>query len=385
MARRSALRLALLGGVLGYAALALGNGLDRAAARNPALAGYVPGPLKAEAWRAESARALEAGNNSRAIETARLAVLADPVDPRSAALLGAGHLAAREQVRADGAFRIAARFGWRDPLTQLYFMNAALGAGQPRLAALRLDAILRQAPNFPVRDMLLAQFEGTAQGRAALAERLALRPAWTFVFLNHTSQVPVGELRARAEIVGAMQPVWGCDAVAPLVTALVLKQAVPDARRLWQAQCPAAAPGLADSHFAAIPKSRTPVAFEWNLFGSGNVATRVSGSGSGLLAQASGPSAEPIAWQALVLSPGRYRIGWSATTDGATAAPGTGVSLGCNFSETRQLEATPVAGRPGRFEALAEIDGSCAARYLVLWLRPGTAEVRFDDLAVTPL
>ncbi len=49
MARRSVRRLALLGGVLGYAALALGNGLDRAAAKNPGLAAYVPGPLRSEA------------------------------------------------------------------------------------------------------------------------------------------------------------------------------------------------------------------------------------------------------------------------------------------------------------------------------------------------
>jgi len=204
MPRASALRLVAIGGVLAFAALALANGFDRASAQRPALAVYVPAPFKAQAWRVESARALEAGDKDDATAAARAAVLADPVDPRSTALLGAAQLAAGERVKADRSFRIAARFGWRDPLTQLYFMNAALNAGEPRLAALRLDAVLRQAPNFPVRDMLLAQFLGSADARAALAERLALRPAWTFAFLNHASQLPLPEQQARAGIVAGM-------------------------------------------------------------------------------------------------------------------------------------------------------------------------------------
>ena len=167
----------MLGAVAAIAVLALGNGLDRASARNPDLARFVPGFLAAEAHRSTAATALQAGDKPLATAAAARAVASDPIDPRSTALLGASQLAAGQNVKADRSFRIAAKFGWRDPLTQIYFMNAALNAGQPRLAALRIDAVLRQAPNFPVRDMLLAQFEATPQGRAALAERLALRLA----------------------------------------------------------------------------------------------------------------------------------------------------------------------------------------------------------------
>ena len=60
---------------------------------------------------------------------AEQAVRADPIDPRSKALMGAGQLTDRKAVQADRSFRVAARFGWRDPLTQLYFMNAGFAAG----------------------------------------------------------------------------------------------------------------------------------------------------------------------------------------------------------------------------------------------------------------
>ncbi|HOB13859.1 MAG TPA: hypothetical protein PKN09_06420 [Novosphingobium sp.] len=388
MPRASALRLVAIGGVLAFAALALANGFDRASAQRPALAVYVPAPFKAQAWRVESARALEAGDKDDATAAARAAVLADPVDPRSTALLGAAQLAAGERVKADRSFRIAARFGWRDPLTQLYFMNAALNAGEPRLAALRLDAVLRQAPNFPVRDMLLAQFLGSADARAALAERLALRPAWTFAFLNHASQLPLPEQQARAGIVAGMNPPWGCDVVAPLVTRLVLSGAAGDAHQLWRAQCPAAAELVADPHFAALPTGRAAIAFEWNLAASGDVSAMRSAVGGepGLTVSASGPVPQPVAWQMLVLKPGRYRIGWTALAGDGSAAPGIGAALTCGPADRNLIAAGPApTGGKGRFAAEVSVDASCPARYLVFWQTPGPGEARIDDVTLAPL
>ena len=111
MARLRPSGVVMLGGVAVFAALALGSGLDRLSATRPGAAAWVPKPLRAESWRAEAARLLAAGDGAGASVMAEQAVRADPIDPRSTALLGAGQLADRKAVKADRSFRVAARFG----------------------------------------------------------------------------------------------------------------------------------------------------------------------------------------------------------------------------------------------------------------------------------
>lgn len=380
-------RLLLLAGTLGFALLALGSGLDRASARHPGLARYVPGFLAAEAHRSDSAAALQAGDNKAAITAAERAIRADPVDPRSTALLGAGQLASGQAVGADRSFRIAARLGWRDPLTQLYFMNLALRGGQPRLAALRLDAILRQAPDFPIRDMLLAQFEGNPAGRAALAERLALRPPWTFAYMNKASAVPLAGLRERALVVSQMKPAWGCDEVAPLVTALVLRAGTQDGYRLWRAQCPLADQAIGDPRFTRFPAARQPVPFEWNLIGNGDVsaspAIQAQTGTSGLVVRVGGPGAQPVAWQLLVLEPGSYRLSWTARTADGGPARQASFSFACAFAERNPLVSQ--AGEKGAFSAVLTAQGNCPGQFLTLWVEPGSDDVTVDNLALNRL
>lgn len=384
MARFRPSGLVLLGGVAVFAALALGSGLDRLSASHPGAAKWVPAPFRAEAWRAEAAARLAAGDGRAAGMAAKEALRADPIDPRSTALLGASLLAERKAVPADRAFRVAARFGWRDPLTQLYFMNAAFSAGQPRLAALRLDAVLRQAPFLPVRDMLFAQFEGSPDRRAALAERLALRPAWTEAYLVRSGDLPLASLQARAAIVSSMKGAdWNCDTVEPLVIRLIAKGGVADAKKLWLAQCAQASPGIADPRFARLQQTRMPVPFEWNLAASGDISVGPANDGAGLLVRVSGPTSRLVAWQMLTLAPGRYRLSWIAQNPSGGSARGAAIALGCSQEER---EFVPAHDRGnGRFEAEVTIDDSCIGRYLALWQAPGSEDTRFDSFALAPL
>ena len=376
---RSTLKLAMLGGVLGYGLLAVGSGLDRASAQQPGLAQWVPSVLAAEAYRAQATLALQSSNQAEAIEPATRAVIADPINPRSTGLLGAAQLAAGEQVKADRTFRVAARFGWREPLTQIYFMNAALNTGQPRLAALRLDAVLRQAPNLAVRDMLLAQFAGAADRRTALAERLALRPPWTAAFIAETFSVALPELEARAAILETLaKPQWGCVAVAPLVARMIQLDGTASAKRLWLAHCPTARVGIADPDFQQLGLGREPIAFEWNLVGSGDVSAYPAKPG--LLVRVGGASTRPVAWQLLSLAPGNYRLSWIAQS-GTSAAKGAELSLSCSPVGRSRIVGTQVEGR-GRFEAQVTIDSSCPGHFLTLWLAPGNEDVRFDELVI---
>lgn len=371
-------RLALLG-VLACALLAAASGLDRASAHDPALARLVPRPFAAEAHRASAAQALLAGHGEQAIEAARRAVGADPVYPRSTALLGAAHLAVRHPAPADRAFRIAARMGWRDPLTQIYLMDRALTAGQPELAALRLDAVLRHDPGFALRDMLIARLLDSPGGQAALASRLVLRPAWAPSFMGSDSALPLPVLQQRARLVigfGGKRWGWGCGGVAPLASQLVRAGDVPTAKTLWLAQCPQASTGIADPHFRAVTRARPPVPFEWNLGSSGDLAAGRHPV-SGLLARVSGAVAQPAAWQVLTLPPGRYSVRWRVVGPAGTAA----LSFSCALDVRRPLPARH-HGPDGWFEAELLADGGCPGQFLALWLTPGREDTWFDGAEI---
>lgn len=376
-------RLVALGVLGGFALVALGNGLDRASATYPQLARYVPSAFAAEAWRSLSAENLGATTGDRGASFAGAALAADPIDPRSAALLGASSLAAGKPARADQAFRVAARFGWRDPLTQLYLMNAALNQGQPRLAALRIDALLRQAPTFPVRDMLIAQFFAVPGGAEALNERLSLRPAWADSFMGDRTGLALSQLKQRARVVAQTSgPPWGCEAVAPFVQRLMVQGGPAAAAMVWRKHCPQATAGIADPHFAALSSTRQQTAFDWNFPGNGNVSASPDPAGRGLSIRVNGPTAQLVAWQMLVLTPGRYRMNWQVQGDAAQTGR-LWVGLSCTYGDRQPVAAVP--GADGSYSANADIDAACQGRYLSVWAAPSPGEVRFDAPTISPL
>ena len=161
-----------------FGALALTSGIDRMSRHDPALARLLPGPLEAQAARSTAALALTREQAGPAIAAARRAVAADPVDPASTSLLGTAYLLGERPRKAEAAFRVAARFGWREPATQVYWYQAALQAGDLPRAVDRADALLRTHPQLPTRDAVLEPLESTAAGRAALIARMAGRPNW---------------------------------------------------------------------------------------------------------------------------------------------------------------------------------------------------------------
>lgn len=373
-------------GALSFSALAVVSGLDRLSPRHPELARFVPAPLAARAHRVKAAEGLRstAQPDASTVAAARAAVAADPIDPRSTALLGAALLASGEAARADRAFRVAARFGWRDAQTQLYLMDRAQKSGETALAALRLDAVLRQNPLFPLRDMFLARFEATPQGRAALAARLALRPAWTIQFLGQDNQPQPATLRHRAQILQAVSgPGWGCDAIAPLVNRLIAAAEVAPAKQVWARHCPAASPGIADSSFADFgPRKRTP--FDWNLPSSGDIATVPAASpATGLTARVSGASSQMVAWQMLTLRPGSYRVSWSAAELSDKPTDSVSLSLSCTLSDRIPLSARE-ANSAGTFTADVTLTDACAGQYLTIWLAPTGQDVTIDSVTIKP-
>jgi len=386
-ASRLARNASLTALALGLATVAWGSGVDRMARTSPALARIVPEPLRANAWRSEASLALLRRSKS-AEALAERAVRSDPIDPASTSLLGAARFADGDGPGAAAAFRVAGTLGWRDQPTQLYWLIAALQAGDYPVSTERLDALLRQAPGYPQAPALLGQLGATPQGRTALAERLAARSGWLHVYLAAFDGVTPEQLADRATVLE--QPALDraritCAEIGPLAGALYTQNRAADARRLWQSHCGARDTLLVDGGFDAARLNETSP-FAWQFQGEGGLDLRLDpgakGAGQALVAASSLPRRRIVAIQALQLVPGRYRLSWQARDAAGAPSPRIAARLTCKRGEGQWLGAEPL-GNGGR-AALAAVSDECALQWLELALDPGTGTVTLDDVSLAP-
>ena len=370
---------------LGLAVLAWGSAMDRAARASPALARVVPEPLRANAWRIETARALER-RSPTATALAERAVAADPVDPASASLLGAARFTGGDGPGAAAAFRVAGTLGWRNQPTQLYWLVAALQARDYAVATERLDALLRQAPNYPQGAVLLGQLGATPGGRAALARRLAEPSAWRHVYLGTFEGVSADQLADRALVLEQTvlaRAGIGCDEIGPLAGALYAQDRAIEARRLWRSRCGAHDALLADGGFDAARLDDTSP-FAWQFPGEGGLDLRLEpqtvGGGQALVVASVLPTRRIVTSQALQLEPGRYRLTWRAHDAGGSASARVAARLTCRRGEGAWLEAAPKADAVRG--AAITVEPRCPLQWLELALDPGNGAVTLDDVRI---
>jgi hypothetical protein len=240
--RRASLRGPIILTVLAvvYAAVAVANGADRIAATKEAKALRFPRALAVESLGLAGERAIADARYDDALAIARSAVARSPIEPSSTALLGAAWLGKGDEDRAREAFTVAGKLGWRVPLTQAYWMRAALEAEDARIAALRLDALLRQQPALLAEDRLFAPIEATAEGRAALVSRLASRPPWLADYVNDHGAASREAMLRRAAVLlmlAATGQRLGCDMIRPAAVRLVVLNEPATAQQVWRAHC----------------------------------------------------------------------------------------------------------------------------------------------------
>lgn len=237
---------AVVGLSLVYTALVLGSGADRLTATRPEMAPGIPAPFASEALRVAGAQALAGGDAQATLAISRKALRDAPADPQSAAMLGAGLLASGKSREANQAFLVAGRLGWRVPVTQSYWLGKALSASDYDLAALRLDALLRQQPQLLSQRQLMDPIERNPAGRAALIKRMALHPEWLPAYLSDVQSSPPDLMMQRSDVLeeaGQQGLVLGCEAIAPTIARLSELNLPNQAARLSQVHCrPATAP-----------------------------------------------------------------------------------------------------------------------------------------------
>lgn len=389
-ARLEVARAGWLVGAAIYAALAFFSGIDRASLIRPELARLVPRPFAANAKIVSAQQTLERRDYRGAASLAADAVRAAPVDAASTALLGGARLGQADEAGAEQAFQVAGNFGWRTPLTQYYWMRRALEVGDYHIASLRLDALLRGAPELTGDAALMALLESTAEGRSALAERLAANPDWVRSYTQDVYGLTASQADIRADVlnqVAAKGARLGCEAVGPLTRLQVGHGAVGSGFNLWQSHCHGRVSGLlANLDFSGLQPQPPNSPFDWTLIADSDVSINIHpglhGNGR-LLIASSAPFPRKVLMQLVMLPPGRYRLSWEASEPSVPHSTRIAAFASCS------PDARPIEGRPlvsGQrmyldFEAAAD----CPARWIGFMIAPGVEQVTFGKVSLQPL
>jgi hypothetical protein len=392
---RSLARL-LAGGVAiaCYAAAALGSGLDRMSEARPEMAVATPEVFHTFAARRLAFDDLRRNRPDSAVSHAQRAVQRDPLDAQSSGLLGAALLAAGKNDSARAAFTVAGALGWREPLTQSYWMGVALEQGDLRIAAQRLDAILRQAPQYEGRQQMVALFEASPEGREQLVERLADAPVWRGSYFQDVHQLSPLNRKLRAEVALRLSEdakVRDCSLVSGLSSVLTNEADFALGHRVWRAHClPPGQQGFVNNggfEFSGLVRPKN--AFDWVWTEDGAVELGL-GQVPGFFGQAlsltnRAPGYRVGATQLMALAPGRYRVSWRARN--VSGQPGTGisVSVACDPNALATLPAVPVNTRTEQFSAQFNITAGCSGQWLKLGIAEGGESVTVDDLVVVSL
>lgn len=388
MLRRGAMVL----GCLVYAGMALGSGLDRLAASDPAMAQRIPAPFASQALRTLGAQAVDQGHAGEMLQLGKAALDDSPTEPQSAAMLGAGLLASGNRAGADRAFRVAGKLGWRVPITQSYWMNQALAQSDYVLAAMRLDALLRQQPALHRQRALLDPMERNPAGRTALITRMAASPVWVASYASDVADLPADIMQQRATVLleaAAKGLVLGCPVIAPSASRLAVLGLYSDGSALWRAHCPAAGTALVgDGNFAMAGLGEKPSAFAWDVLGNSEISLNFipspSSSGQRLMLDGQTTRARLFVTQLLALSPGRYVLSWSAGNGQLQPTNLVLASLTCQGEQPSWL-ATALNRNNNRWSAEVNVAAGCPAQVLGFAAAAGSLNIWLEQIRIDPV
>ena len=375
-------------GLLGLAVAALLSGSDRQSRDFPNSPSVVGWPYDTGAARAKAAMAFVRTGPASAIGYARRAVLVDPLSAQAVSMLGRAQLYAQQFPEARTTFLVAGQLGWRDAMTQIYWLDQALQGKDYKVAAQRLDALLRQSPEDENRDRFLAIVAQTPEGRSALADRLRLSPGWTGQFAYSVMELPAEQLLQRVDIMQrAGKGVWDCDTSERIAQKLININMLDQAQAVWRVNCAASGSLVYDGGFDAFDTLKASSAFDWQISGRGDadIAPKQDLDGNRSLAfEVNAAMSLPVIRQLVVLKPGRYRLVWRTPGTTARQAQALRVSLSCKPDLGRAVTGTAVPGKPETWSGELSVDGECPALSLVFWLEP-RVPVQIDDVVLDPI
>ena len=381
-------RAAVCAALAALAVPTLFSALDRAAARQPALARLVPAPFQSQSLVVESKRLISRQHYAAAKPLAERAVHDGPIEPDSTALLGAARLGLGDEVGARRAFLVAGQLGWRSPTTQLYWMDQALAVGDYPVAAMRMDALMRQQIGVARTPDLLSLLEQVPDGREALADRLAARPVWLDIYASSSFDLPLQDALARSAVMNGLARRGlsiGCSGIGVLVGQLVRLGEVDRAFRTWSAHCRIARSGmLTDAGFDALRAHQATSPFEWVIIGDSDVSVSLDQPQAGqshIVVASSAAFPRKVIMQLVPLPPGSYRLAWRGNDSFGKPSGRIVAGLSCRPDTAEALPAT-LDNRTGLWSAALAADSTCKARWLAFSIRPGNDAVTLSDVSL---
>ncbi|WP_298190277.1 hypothetical protein [Novosphingobium sp.] len=375
-------------GLLVLAAAALLSGSDRQSKDFPNSPSFVGWPYDTGAARAKAANAFVRSGPASAIALARRSILSDPISAQAVSLLGRSELYAQHLPEAQKAFVVSGQLGWRDPMTQIYWLDQALQGSDYKVAAERLDALLRQSPDDENRDRFIAVMASTPEGRAAMATRLKLAPQWARVMVINIADLPDDQLRQRVDLMlRTGSGVWDCPATQLFAQKLINQGLLGEAQSVWRLNCGSSDALVYDGRFEHFDTLKATFGFDWQVSNRGDAEIAMVDEGTpdrSLALEVTATVTLPIVRQLLVLKPGRYRLTWRTPGTDPALAQALQVSLGCQSDLSRAARGIASAAKPGSWSQDFTVDGECPAQQLVFWLAPH-ARVRLGDVALSPI
>lgn len=375
-------------GLVLLAVAAVLSGTDRTSREFPSSASLVGWPYDTGAARAHAILAFVQKGPASTLDYARRSVQSDPISIQALSILGRAQLYSGQQQEAYRTFQVAGQLGWRDEFTQIYWMDQALQAGDVKIAAERLDALLRQSPDNGRRDTFLAVVSGSPEGRAAIANRLKLAPVWALSFAISLKDLPDDQVAHRVDIMRRTgRGVWDCAATETIAQQLIDKNDIDLAQTIWRQNCSPSGSLVHDGTFDHLDTTKVAAGFAWRLTNSGDVSIEPIRTDDGnyrLEILVSATKTMPVLTQLIVLDPGRYRLTWQTPETDPAATGSLRASLGCRSGLADSLAGVPDPGHKGRYFLDLTVDRACPARQLVFWLAPGVP-VHLDDIVLRPV
>lgn len=377
-------RAGVVMGLLALAVAAILSGTDRQSRDFPNSPSFVGWPYDSGAARSHAILAFVRQGPERAIGYARRAVASDPISAQAISILGRAELYSQHTAAAHEAFKVSGQLGWRDGMTQIYWLDQALQDEDYKIAAERLDALLRQLPTDENRDRLLAAVAATEAGRNALADRLKLSPAWGRTLVTTVGDLPADQVLQRTDLMRRTgKGVWDCPTSELITQRLINLDMVAEAQAVWQLNCETSGALIYDGGFEHLDTWRDAMAFDWKLSKRGDAEITIVGDAGhrSLALEVTGSASLPIVQQTVVLKPGRYQLRWRTPDTDPSQARALQVSLACDADLGKALAGQAIDRQPGVWRQEFVVNDQCEVRFLTFWLAP-RAPVRLDDVSL---
>lgn len=276
-----------------------------------------------------------------AISHGRAAILLSPISAPAIRSLGLARLTQGPVTQGNRLMQVAVGLGWRDPLTQLWAIEAAKTSGEPEKAVQRAEALFRQDVLVAAAITQLLDSPGDHRTVPLLARGLAQQPAWRGAFFKASGDVPPAAAAVWLKLVAMLKrssaPVSLSEG-EPMLNALVLAGRFEYGQRLWEMLRPGDGLVINGGFETIDPRRGATFPTYWYVPTRNRALVRVENPHSGSTDRAlhiRSTEDPTILRQVLMLRPGAYRLSYRVR---AMVAPGPALQweLRCDSSGARQ-------------------------------------------------